>query len=102
MEAVENVQQLVVTELERRCRQEQHLVEHVAQRSLQGFRVSLGLLVGEQTRHLVGVLQVVRFIEDEQRQMYVEPAESFAPDVVERPRELLSGDLQAPSEALAA
>ena len=56
VEAVEHPEQLVVAELERRGGQKQHLLEHVAERTLKGLGVLLGLLVGEQPGERVGFL----------------------------------------------
>ena len=69
METVEHVEQLVVTELEGRGREEQHLLEHVPERSLQRLGVLLGFVVVEESSQPVRVLDVVGFVEDQQWQV---------------------------------
>ncbi len=90
MEPVQDPQQFMMPELEGCSGKEQHPLEHVAERTLEGCRVLFGLFVREQSSELVLVLDVMCFVEDEKWQVLVERSKALRPRLVEGQIELTS------------
>jgi hypothetical protein len=88
VETVQDPQQLMMPELEGCGGEEEHPLERVAERTLEGCRVFFGLLVREQPSELVLVLDVMCFVKDEQWQVLVELPKALRPRLVEGQIEL--------------
>ena len=89
VEPVQDPQQFVVAELEGCGGEKQHPLEHVAQRALEGHCVLFSLLVCEQAGELVLILDVMRLVKNEQRQVLVERPQAIHPRTVEGMIELV-------------